>query len=79
MTIKGIALKSNNPVEIPMDYTYIDTDPWMLLHQSLRVDPKERVNIVFTFFNQEKISYIRGCRQIKSINDPNLMSYKGAI
>ena len=73
MTIKGIALKSTftSSVELPMDYAYIDANPWMRLRQSLRVHAKERVNIVFTFFNQEKISYIRGCRQIISINEPD--------
>ena len=50
MTIKGIAIRStlrpNVVKELPMDYAYIDANPWILLRESsITKNAEERVII----------------------------------
>ena len=45
MTIKGIAIKGTsritNQLKLPMDYAYIDANPWVRLNKSSRINAKE--------------------------------------
>ena len=49
MTIKGIAIKSTDTSidleGLPMDYAYIDANPWIRLYGSSRSNTVERVNL----------------------------------
>ena len=48
MTIKGVALQSDSTTKsvIPMDYAYIDANPWIRLRESSRdAVEKERTRV----------------------------------
>ena len=51
MTIKGIAIQSTDKTEVqfPMEYAYINDNPWMKLKQSSRIDNSERVCFIKSF------------------------------
>ena len=51
MTIKGIAIRSTHRANVlkglPMDYAYIDANPWIRLHESSRTKKADERVIIF--------------------------------